>query len=117
MDAPLQLSSVIYKEPLCMIGLHGKSIFSFQQINLAHLVPPLVVFLAKNPVVSDYDISSLRRVLCGAAPLGQDVTEACLERHPGIESLNQGIYVFNFAHKNYKKILFYTASTFFFTCT
>ena len=66
-------------------------IFLIQQINLAHLVPPLVVFLAKNPAVSDYDISSLRRVLCGAAPLGQDVTEACLERHPGIESLNQGV--------------------------
>jgi len=59
------------------------------KISLAHLVPPLVVFLAKNSTVSDYDLSSLRHIYSGAAPLGQDVTEACLHRHPYIQSLNQ----------------------------
>ncbi|XP_005111972.1 4-coumarate--CoA ligase [Aplysia californica] len=59
------------------------------KINLAHLVPPLVVFLAKNPVVSEYDVSSLQRIYSGAAPLGQDVSFACLKRHPDLQSLNQ----------------------------
>lgn len=59
------------------------------KITFAHLVPPLVVFLAKNAAVSSYDLRSLRHIYSGAAPLGQDVTEACLKRLPDIESLNQ----------------------------
>jgi len=61
-----------------------------KKISLAHLVPPLIVFLAKHPIVSQYDVSSIKRVLCGAAPLGEDISTAFLQRHPNIESLLQG---------------------------
>ena len=46
------------------------------RIELAHIVPPVAVALAKHPVVDQYDLSSLRWLLCAAAPLGAEVTNA-----------------------------------------
>jgi len=46
------------------------------RIELAHIVPPVAVALAKQPVVDDYDLSNLRWLLCAAAPLGPEVTNA-----------------------------------------
>ncbi|KAJ3539513.1 hypothetical protein NM208_g5459 [Fusarium decemcellulare] len=37
------------------------------------LVPPVVAMLAKNPLVSQYDISSVKFLICGAAPLQRDL--------------------------------------------
>jgi acyl-CoA synthetase (AMP-forming)/AMP-acid ligase II len=50
------------------------------RITFAHLVPPIMLALAKHPVVDDYDLSSLHTVFSGAAPLGEAVTKACIER-------------------------------------
>ena len=46
------------------------------RIELAHIVPPVAVALAKHPVVDNYDLSHLRWLLCAAAPLGAEVTNA-----------------------------------------
>jgi acyl-CoA synthetase (AMP-forming)/AMP-acid ligase II len=46
----------------------------------AYLVPPIVLALAKHPVVDDYDLSSLRWIMSGAAPLGKDVATAASDR-------------------------------------
>ncbi len=46
----------------------------------AYLVPPIVLALAKHPVVDEYDLSSLRWILSGAAPLGRDVATAAGDR-------------------------------------
>lgn len=35
-----------------------------------------MVLFAKHPKVSEYDLSSVRRVVCGAAPLSAEVEEA-----------------------------------------
>ncbi|KIY01017.1 uncharacterized protein Z520_03683 [Fonsecaea multimorphosa CBS 102226] len=35
--------------------------------------PPVLVMLAKRPETENYDISSLRNILCGAAPLSQEL--------------------------------------------
>jgi acyl-CoA synthetase (AMP-forming)/AMP-acid ligase II len=43
-------------------------------------VPPMIVGLAKAPVVDDYDLSSLKQVFSGAAPLGADVAAAAAAR-------------------------------------
>ena len=45
-------------------------------VTYSHLVPPVVLALAKHPVVDDYDLSTLRGVLSGAAPLGRDLASA-----------------------------------------
>jgi len=37
------------------------------------LVPPVVLGMAKSPAVGQFDLSSVRLVFCGAAPLGEDV--------------------------------------------
>jgi 4-coumarate--CoA ligase len=38
-----------------------------------YAVPPMVLALARQPIVDDYDLSSVRSILCGAAPLGADL--------------------------------------------
>lgn len=48
--------------------------------NIAFLVPPLLVFLAKSPLVEKYDLSSLVVIGCGAAPLSKEVSDAVKER-------------------------------------
>ena len=49
-------------------------------VTYAHLVPPIVLALAKHPLVDKYDLAKLRVVFSGAAPLGEDVARACAER-------------------------------------
>ena len=44
------------------------------------VVPPIIQALAKHPAVDSYDLSSLRFVGCGAAPLGAGLQQACTER-------------------------------------
>ena len=48
----------------------------------AHLVPPIILGLAKHPLVDnyDYDLSSLKCIISGAAPLGLDIEKAAQER-------------------------------------
>jgi acyl-CoA synthetase (AMP-forming)/AMP-acid ligase II len=43
-------------------------------------VPPVMLALARHPLVDRYDLSSLRRVFCTAAPLGADVEQAVADR-------------------------------------
>jgi acyl-CoA synthetase (AMP-forming)/AMP-acid ligase II len=50
------------------------------RVTLAHLVPPVVLMLAKHPAVDSYDLSSLRVVFSGAAPLGEELSRECSER-------------------------------------
>jgi acyl-CoA synthetase (AMP-forming)/AMP-acid ligase II len=49
-------------------------------ITLAHLVPPIVLALSKHPVVDNYKLPKLRTIFSGAAPLGEELTKACMER-------------------------------------
>ncbi|MGH2730088.1 MAG: AMP-binding protein, partial [Actinomycetota bacterium] len=50
------------------------------KVTRAYLVPPIVLALAKHPIVDNYDLSSLELILSGAAPLGSDLQEAVRER-------------------------------------
>lgn len=52
------------------------------RITVAAVVPPLVLALAKNPMVDEFDLSSIRMVLSGAAPLGKELEAALLGRVP-----------------------------------
>lgn len=46
----------------------------------AYIVPPVVLLLAKSPVVSKYDLSSLRMMNSGAAPLTRELVDAVNNR-------------------------------------
>ena len=50
------------------------------EVTRAYLVPPIVLALAKHPVIDNYDLSSLRQVFSGAAPLGADVAQEAAGR-------------------------------------
>ncbi|HVF43922.1 MAG TPA: 4-coumarate--CoA ligase family protein [Pyrinomonadaceae bacterium] len=50
------------------------------RVTFAHLVPPIILALAKQPVVDDYDLSSLRTIFSGAAPLGAELARECEAR-------------------------------------
>jgi len=50
------------------------------RVTRAYVVPPIVLALAKHPMVDSYDLSSLRYIMSGAAPLGAEVARACQDR-------------------------------------
>ncbi|THH08646.1 hypothetical protein EW145_g2565 [Phellinidium pouzarii] len=50
------------------------------KITFAFIVPPILVVLSRHPAVSQYKLSSLRRFLSGAAPLGVGLTKAVNDR-------------------------------------
>jgi len=50
------------------------------KITVAPLVPPIVLGLAKHPVVDNYDLSSLRIIMSGAAPLGEALAQEAGDR-------------------------------------
>ncbi|XP_077237793.1 4-coumarate--CoA ligase 2-like [Tasmannia lanceolata] len=52
------------------------------RVSVAMVVPPLVLALAKNPMVESFDLSSIRIVLSGAAPLGKELEDALRRRVP-----------------------------------
>lgn len=52
------------------------------RVSVAAVVPPLVLALAKNPMVEGHDLSSLRVILSGAAPLGKELEDALRSRVP-----------------------------------
>src|SRR5215831_17296092 len=47
------------------------------QVTLSHIVPPIVLKLAKEAIVDDYDLSSLKMIFSGAAPLGPKLSKEC----------------------------------------
>ena len=49
-------------------------------VTCAAVVPPIILALAQHPAVDRYDLSSLRVVTSGAAPLGGDLARACAAR-------------------------------------
>ncbi|KAL4257832.1 hypothetical protein AB1N83_009460 [Pleurotus pulmonarius] len=48
------------------------------------VVPPQVVLLCKDPIVKNFDLSSVRVVLCAAAPLSEELYEQLLQLMPQI---------------------------------
>ena len=44
-----------------------------------YVVPPIVLALAKQPLVDQFELA-VDRIICGAAPMGDDIQQACSER-------------------------------------
>jgi acyl-CoA synthetase (AMP-forming)/AMP-acid ligase II len=47
-----------------------------QQITRAYVAPPILVALAKHPLVDQFDLSALRTITSGAAPLDESLAQA-----------------------------------------
>jgi acyl-CoA synthetase (AMP-forming)/AMP-acid ligase II len=59
------------------------------EVTRGFLVPPVMLFLAKHPMVDDYKLSSLTDLFSGAAPLSGEVTES-IKKRLGITQVRQG---------------------------
>ena len=53
-----------------------------QEHKITHFfaVPPMILALAKQPIIDNYDLSSLEMVMSGAAPLGAELSEEAATR-------------------------------------
>ena len=60
-------------------------------VTMAYLVPPIVLALAKHPVVDNYDLSKLDSILSGAAPLPESVARTCADRNQTIVRQGYGL--------------------------
>jgi acyl-CoA synthetase (AMP-forming)/AMP-acid ligase II len=50
------------------------------QVKRLHIVPPIVLALAKHPIVDKFDLSSLKSIISAAAPLSTELTIECQKR-------------------------------------
>jgi acyl-CoA synthetase (AMP-forming)/AMP-acid ligase II len=57
------------------LGLIGE-----HRVTIANIVPPIALALAKHPAIDGADLSSLRLVMSGAAPLGAELSAAVAAR-------------------------------------
>ncbi|OMP02476.1 AMP-dependent synthetase/ligase [Corchorus olitorius] len=55
-----------------------------EKYKVTHLwvVPPIVLAMAKQSIVKQFDLSSLRQIASGAAPLGKDLMVECAKKFP-----------------------------------
>lgn len=83
-EVVLEVQSKIYKSNSILFSLPQK-----HRVMLAFMVPPLMVFLAKHPIVDKYDLSSLMVLICGAAPLSRE-TEDQIKERIGVPFIRQG---------------------------
>lgn len=51
-----------------------------QKVTFIFIAPPVAVALAKHPMVDEYDLSSVRGMMSGAAPLSQALADAVVAR-------------------------------------
>uniref|UniRef100_A0A240PPC7 Luciferin 4-monooxygenase n=1 Tax=Anopheles christyi TaxID=43041 RepID=A0A240PPC7_9DIPT len=90
----LSLNSCLNRVPMVVLPRFEPDLFlrtiQDHRITMASLVPPLVVFLAKSPLVEGYDLSSLHAVLCGAAPLSREIEELVQARLPNVQTIRTG---------------------------
>ena len=56
------------------------SIIQNQKITFSYIVPPVVLVLGKHPIIDKYDLSSLRMLNSGAAPLTRELVDAVYKR-------------------------------------
>lgn len=52
------------------------------KVTIAPFVPPIVLAIAKSPDVQWYDVSSIRTVMSGAAPMGKELEDAVRAKLP-----------------------------------
>jgi acyl-CoA synthetase (AMP-forming)/AMP-acid ligase II len=79
---------------LCQPLAHGSTVVSLPRFELegflhaiqthrataSIVVPPIALALARHPAVKEYDLSSLRFLGCGAAPLSAELEQECADR-------------------------------------
>jgi acyl-CoA synthetase (AMP-forming)/AMP-acid ligase II len=79
MNIPLYRGATVVTTPRFDLAEFLRVIQDYR-ITRAWVVPPIVLALAKHPLVDEYDLSSLEYVNSGAAPLSAELEVACGQR-------------------------------------
>ncbi|KAG9138138.1 hypothetical protein Leryth_001376 [Lithospermum erythrorhizon] len=83
------IRSLALGETLVMLGRFDfeKMLMAVEKYKVTYIPvsPPLVVAMLKSPLVSKYDLSSLKLLGCGGAPLGSEVSEGFRAKFPEVE--------------------------------
>lgn len=70
------------------------------KVTIGPFVPPIVLTIVNSPLVGKYDISSVRLVMSGAAPLGKELEDAVRIKFPNAK-LGQVIFLFYFNNNSF----------------
>jgi acyl-CoA synthetase (AMP-forming)/AMP-acid ligase II len=79
MNLPLRLGATVVVLPKFDLQ-QFLTVLDEQKITRAFVAPPIVLALAKHPLVDGVDLSALKYVTSAAAPLDGDLAEACAKR-------------------------------------
>jgi acyl-CoA synthetase (AMP-forming)/AMP-acid ligase II len=79
MNTPLYRGATVVTMPRFDLAEFLRAIQDYR-ITRAWVVPPIVLALAKHPLVDEFDLSSLEFMLSGAAPLSAELEVACGKR-------------------------------------
>jgi acyl-CoA synthetase (AMP-forming)/AMP-acid ligase II len=79
MNAPLRQGATVVVLPRFDLEPFLAAI-QHHRITDLYVAPPIVLALAKHPLVAQYDLSSLRRIVSAAAPLDARLAAACSRR-------------------------------------
>jgi acyl-CoA synthetase (AMP-forming)/AMP-acid ligase II len=79
MNIALRRGATVVTMPRFDLGDFLKILQDYK-VTRAYLVPPIILALAKHPVVDDFDLSQLEVIMSGAAPLGSDLAGAASGR-------------------------------------
>lgn len=82
--AGLKFRGTVVHNPRFQPKLFLRTIQKYK-ITFIPVVPPLVNFLARHPEVDNYNVSSVRVLFCGGAPLSKESADAAMTRHPNLE--------------------------------
>jgi acyl-CoA synthetase (AMP-forming)/AMP-acid ligase II len=88
MNAPLRQGATVVVLPRFDLDTFLAAIHNHRITGL-YVAPPIVLALAKHPVVAQYDLSSLKYIISAAAPLDAKLALACAERL-GLPPVGQG---------------------------
>lgn len=73
------LGNIIQGNTIIVLDRFKEDLFlgAIERYRISHLwvVPPILVFISKSPLVAKYDLSSVQEIGCGAAPLSKDVQD------------------------------------------
>lgn len=70
--------------------------FPYLQVDMIHVVPPIMVQLASSDVTRGYDLSCLRSLSSGAAPLSRELEENVMRMLGGHCHIRQSKYIYTY---------------------
>ncbi|KAK7265278.1 hypothetical protein RJT34_32896 [Clitoria ternatea] len=80
-------ASILLVQKFEVVGL--LELLEKHRVSVAPFVPPIVLAIAKSPEVHRYDLSSIRMILSGAAPMGKELEDSVRAKLPNA-TLGQG---------------------------